>query len=202
MQQDRSLFTVGHQDPTATDSDILSPGSGKVRVTASAAYGLTNQMTLVAGASMFPALPPTKHNAEGGVIPQLGSEERELATVGLRTGFLGASVQLDAAMDNTRAAAVALGIAAQPFGLNLLGRQVFYKGEFIDETVGTGTGDKAIVSHSELTIDLNAKPFKNVLIPLTLRGSGDIFADRSSTVTGGFRASGSAATSCCRAAWT
>ena len=192
VQQDTSLFKVGKQDLAAAGSDILSPGVGQLRVTASAAYGLTNQMTLVAGASVFPAAPATRRNPDGTIIPQLGTMQRELATVGLRTGVLGASVQLDAAVDSTRSGAVALGVAAQPFGLNLLGRQVFYKGEFIDETVGSGTGDKAIVSHTELNIDLNAHPFKGALVPLTLRGTSDVFADRSSNITGGFRASATA----------
>jgi hypothetical protein len=192
VQQDTPLFNVGKQDPTAAGSDILSPGVGKLRATASAAYGLTNRMTLVGGAAVFPALPTTRRNPDGTVIPQFGAAERGLATIGLRTAVLGASVQMDAALDSTRAGAVALGVAAQPFGLNLLGRQVFYKGDFIDETVGTGTGDKAIVSHTELNIDLNAHPFKGSLVPLTLRGTSDVYADHSSNITGGFRASATA----------
>jgi hypothetical protein len=192
VQQDSPLFRVGRQDPTATSADLVSPGSGKLRITASAAYGLTNQLTLVGGASVFPALPPTRRDVNGTIIPQTGTRERELATAGLRTSLFGASVQVDAAMDSTRAGALALGVAAQPFGLNLLGRQVFYTGGFIDETIGTGTGDKPILSHSELNIDLNAKPFPNTLIPLTLRGTNDIFADHSSLITGGFRASATA----------
>jgi hypothetical protein len=192
VQQDVPMFNIGHQDPTSTVADIFSPGSGKLRATVNAAYGLTNEMTLVGGLSLFPAIPPTRRRADGTIIPQLGTQERELGSLGLRTAVLGASVQLDAAVDSTQSAAVALGVAAQPFGLNLLGRQVFYTGSFVDETVGTGFGDKPIISHTELNIDLNARPFKGTLIPLSLRGSSDVFSDSSSTVSGGFRASATA----------
>jgi hypothetical protein len=192
VQQDTNLINVGVVDKTATTSDTLTPGAGDLRVSANAAYGLTNQMTLVGGASVFPTIPPVRRDAAGAIIPQTGTREREVATFGLRTGLLGASIQLDAAADNFRSSAVAMGLAAQPFGLNMVGRQVFYQGQFIDETVGTGSGDKAIVSHSELSIDLNAKPFRDTLIPLTLRGTDDLFADHSTTLTGGFRASATA----------
>lgn len=193
VQQDVNLVNVGVTDPTSTTSDTQTPGLGELRVTANAAYGLTNQATLVAGVSAFPTAPPARKNASGVLVQPSATStvERELGTVGLRTGFLGASIQLDAAADNFKSEAIALGVAAQPFGLNMVGRQVFYEGQFIDETVGTGDSTKAIVSHSELSVDLNAKPFKGFLIPITLRGTDDIFDDRSSTLTGGFRTSGS-----------
>jgi len=192
VQQDSPLFNIGRQDPTATSSDLQSPGMGQVRVTASAAYGLTNQMTLVGGASVFPAIPPVRHDALGALITPTGTQQRELGTLGVRTSIFGAALQVDAAVDSTRAGALALGVAAQPFGLNILGRQVFYTGNFIDETIGTGSGAKAITSHSEVNIDLSAPIFKDRLIPLTLRGTRDVFADRSSNIVAGFRASATA----------
>lgn len=192
VQQDTNLFNVGKTDPTAAGADTLAPGVGQLRVSATAAYGLSNQATLVAGASVFPSIPPTKRDTLGNIVTQTGTREREVMSFGVRTSVLGASVQLDAAADNFHSSAVALGVAAQPFGLNMLGRQVFYQGEFIDETVGSGTGDKAIVSHTELSIDAAIKPFKNTLIPVTLRGTDDHYADHSQLVTGGFRTSATA----------
>ena len=194
VQQDVPLVKVGHQDTTTAASDLVSPGAGQMRVTASAAYGLSNQVTLVGGATMFPAAPAQRRGADGVLVPGTGTPERGLSTLGVRTAVFGAALQVDAAYDTTRSGALALGLAAQPFGVNMVGRQVFYTGQFVDETVdtGTGTGDKAIKSHSELNVDLNAHPFKNVLIPVTLRGSDDIYVDRSSTLVAGFRASGSA----------
>jgi hypothetical protein len=196
VQQNTPLIRVGQQDATAAGSDLNSPGLGMMRVTSDMAYGLTNQMTLVGGASMFPAPPPTIRNANGTLVPSTTTlAEREMATAGLRTAVFGAAVQMDVALDSTRAGALAFGAAAQPFGVSVVGRQVFYAGQFIDETVSTGaasTGEKASVSHSELNLDFNAHPFKDFLIPLTLRGTDDVFADHSSTITGGFRASGTA----------
>ena len=197
VEQNTPLIKIGQQDPTAVGADLTAPGAGMMRVTANMAYGLTNQMTVVGGASMFPAPPPALRNASGTLVPPTtaGVEtERELATMGLRTALFGAAVQVDAAVDSTRAGALAFGAAGKAFGVSIVGRQVFYAGQFIDETVNTGiaTGEKASVSHSELNFDFNAQPFKGLLIPLTLRGTDDLFADHSSTITGGFRASGTA----------
>ena len=194
VQQDIPLINIGHQDPTSTTADIFSPGHGKLRVTAAFTYGLTDGITMVGGFSTFPALPHTQFDGSGRALPILlgTTVERQLLSAGIRTSFMGAALQIDAAADSQKSGALAIGVAAQPFGIPIVARQVFYEGAFIDETVGTGSGDRPIVSHSEANMDFNVQPFKQVLIPLSLRGTYDYFADKSSTITGGFRASGSA----------
>jgi hypothetical protein len=194
VQQDIPLINIGHQDPTSTTADIFSPGHGKLRVTADFTYGLTGGMTLVGGFSSFPALPHTKFDSLGHAIGILSGTtvQRQLLSAGIRTSFLGAALQIDAAADSQKSGALAIGLAAQPFGIPVVARQVFYGGAFIDETVGTGTGDRPIVSHTEANMDFNVQPIKEMLIPLSLRGTYDYFADKSSTITGGVRASGNA----------
>jgi len=188
VQQDASLFTVGKQDlidaaatgsGTPATTDQLAPGVGKLRVTANLTYGLTEGVTVIAGAAMY----PTPVAAGNGVI------ERELVTAGLRTSLFGAAVQLDAAADSNRGAALAVGLAAQPFGVSTLGRQVFYHGGFVDESIGAGSVDKPDVSHTEINMDFSVRPMKDMLLPLSVRGTLDVFADHSSQLTASFRAS-------------
>jgi len=188
VQQGASVFTVGKQDlaaaaatgsGSAATTDLLAPGEGKLRVTADLTYGLTEGVTVIAGAAMYPT-------------PVAGSRattERELFTAGLRTSLFGAAVQLDAAADSNRGTALAVGLAAQPFGVSTLGRQVFYHGGFIDESVSAGSVEKPDVSHTELNMDFSVRPMKDTLLPLSVRGTLDVFADHSSQLTGSFRAS-------------
>jgi hypothetical protein len=192
VQQDTQLINVGKQDPTALGADVFSPGHGKLRVTADMTYGLTAGMTLVGGFSSFPAIPHLTFDAQGKAIPiPTGTTvERQLLTAGVRTSIFGAATQLDVAADSQKSAAVALGLAAQPFGINAVAKQVFYTGSFVDETVGLGSADRPITSHSEVNLDFNLRPYKQFILPLTVRGTYDYYADKSATLTTGVRASG------------
>jgi hypothetical protein len=196
VDQDASLIPVGQQDliaaaatgsgSTAT-TDQLTPGAGKLRVTADLTYGLTDGMTLIAGASMYPT--PVSHSGANAAANSNATAEREMITAGLRTSLLGAALQLDAAADSTRGSALAVGLAAQPFGVSTLVKQVFYNGDFVDENVGSGSVDRPEVSHTELNMDFNVRPMKDTLLPLSIRGAMDFFADHSSQATASFRAS-------------
>ncbi|MDB5458758.1 MAG: hypothetical protein JWO72_499 [Caulobacteraceae bacterium] len=182
VQQDTALINLGNAltDPTQP-APVATPGAGSVRVSANVAYGLTDSVTLVAGAALFPvAEDPLKPSAITG---------RELVTAGVRTSIFGAAVQVDAAADSARSGALAFGIAGQPFGVSTLVRQVFYRGPFIDETVAVSTTEKPIASHTEINTDFSVRAMHNTLLPLTLHGTVDVFADRSVTTTAGFRAS-------------
>jgi hypothetical protein len=185
VQQDTPLINVGKQavtDPNTT-SDLLATGAGAFRVSANAAYGLTAGMTLVGGAAVFPAVTSSAANAP--------VTNREMVTAGVRTSILGAAVQVDAAADSQRSAALAFGVAGSPFGVSTLVRQVFYNGSFVDETVAFSSVEKPSLSHTEINTDFNVRAMKNSLIPLTLRGTLDVFADHSTQATAGFRASSS-----------
>jgi hypothetical protein len=135
----------------------------------------------VAGAAIFPAVT----SAATGALPV----ERDLLTTGLRTSILGAAVQVDAAADTQNSQAVAIGVAAQPFGVSTLVRQVFYRGPFVDETIAFSSAEKPSLSHTEINTDFNVRAMKNTLLPLTIRGTFDVFADHSTQATAGFRAS-------------
>jgi hypothetical protein len=185
VQQDIPLINVGKQtvtDPTTSaSSDLLATGAGAFRISASAAYGLTAGVTLVGGVAVFPAVTSAATDAL--------VTDREMVTAGLRTSILGASVQVDAAADTQRSGALALGLAGQPFGVSTLLRQVFYTGAFVDETVATSSAEKPSLSHTEINTDFNVRAMKDTLLPLTLRGTLDVFADHSTQATAGFRAS-------------
>jgi hypothetical protein len=186
VQQDVPLVDLRRRSSTDPNlvSDFTNPGTGSVRVSANAAYGLTESITLVAGAAVFPV---TKDPLKPAV-----TTNREMVTAGIRTSIRGAAVQVDAAADSARSAALAIGVAGQPFGVSTLVRQVFYSGAFIDETVASSTTEKPSLSHTEINTDFNVRAMHNILLPLTLRGSLDIYADRSAVATAGFRASATA----------
>jgi outer membrane protein OmpA-like peptidoglycan-associated protein len=186
VQQDVPLVDLS--GTSSSDSRLVSsgpnPGAGSVRVSANAAYGLSEGVTLVAGAAVFPVV---KDPAKPSI-----TTSREMVTAGVRTSIMGAAVQVDAAADSARSGALAIGVAGQPFGVSTLVRQVFYSGAFIDETVATSTTERPSLSHTEINTDFNIRAMHNALLPLTLRGSLDIYADRSAVATMGFRASATA----------
>ena len=182
VQQDTPLINLANANALG---DIQSPGAGKLRVSANAAYGLSTGLTLVGGASLFPTTVTDE------VTQKQVTKSREMGTVGIRTSILGAAVQVDVAADSEKSAALAFGAAAQPFGVSTLVRQVFYRGPFIDETVGFNSADKPILSHSEINTDFNVRAMRNSIIPLTLRGTVDYYKDGVVQSTAGFRTSSS-----------
>ena len=169
-QQDTPLITVQRAPPGA----ILAPGQGTVEVTANAAYGLTEALTLIGGVGLYA---PTK------------DRERGIITFGARTSTLGAAVRVGAAADSEGGAAVELGLAAQTFGVSAVLQHLEYFRGFIDETVGVGSDTRPLTRHSQIDLNFNARTFKGLLTPVTLGGSWDDFADRSSNLTGALRSS-------------
>ena len=177
IQQDTPLFPV-RQPAAAADLLGTNVTAGPLRATAQLTYGLTEEMTLAAGAAVY-----TPAN----------STQRVLLTSGLRTSLFGAAVVMDVARDSQRGQALSVGLAGQPFGFSAVGRFVAYSGGFIDETVGSGSAARPEVSHGEVNVDLNLQPFEDVLIPATLLATHDTFLDRSSGTTAGIRGSGTLA---------
>jgi hypothetical protein len=170
VQQDTPLINVQKPQP----GDVLGPGVGQLRASANVAYGLTGGITLLGGAATY--APSAK-------------EDRLLLTTGLRTSLFGAAVQLDAAGDGKGGEGFSLGLAGSPFGISTLARQAIYRNGFVDETIGSGTDGRALTSHTQVDMDFNIHPSKDLLLPLSLHFEDDAYADHSSTVIGGFRGS-------------
>jgi hypothetical protein len=175
-QQETPLFPTPALGPGTGQQ--VSAGAGALRATAQMAYGLTEGATIIGGAAVY--------------APS-STQERILLTSGLRASVFGAALQLDVAGDNRRGEALSIGLAGQPFGFATLGRYVAYRNGFVDETVGVGTVLKPQTSHAEVSIDLNVRPFRDLLVPVQLQATRDDFLDRSSTATAGFRGSGTLA---------
>ncbi len=170
VQQDTPLINVQKLAP----GQPVTPGTGALRLTADAAYGLTEGVTLIGGLAAY--TPPN-------------GLRRFMITAGTRSSFLGFSVQLDAAGDNRGGSAESLGLAGKLFGISTVVRHAEYQGGFLDETVGSGADPRVLVSHSEVDMDFNLQPFKRLLLPLSLGGSYNVFADHSSSLIGSFHSS-------------
>jgi hypothetical protein len=170
VQQGRSLI-----EPQAIPPDDLAIGQASgLRLAASAAYGVSDQLTIVAGAAAYPVL---------------GSARRNVATLGLRTSLAGFAVQADGAADGTGGAGLALGIAGQPLGISMVLRHSEYRGGFLDETISAFDVQNPAVSHTALTLDFALPPIGGKRIPLSLRGSRDAFTDGATRWTASARAS-------------
>lgn len=157
-----------------TGIDLTAAGATGLRVVASGAYGLTDALTLVGGAAVYPVL---------------GAGRRNLATFGIRTSLVGLALQADAAVDGSGGAGLAVGLAGQPFGVSMVLRHAEYRGGFLDETISTFDPQNPTVSHTELTLDFALPPIGGKRIPLSLRGSMDSLADGGTQWIGSARAS-------------
>jgi hypothetical protein len=173
VQQDEPLFLVRPLD----EAEVRPPGSGGLRVVANANYGLTQFMTIAAGAALIPG--------------KAKDDLRQLGTIGARTSIFGFATNLDLAYDSTGASAVSLGLAGEILGVSTILRHAQFQGGFIDEN-GPGVDlDRAMSSRSEVTFDGNIAIGANV-IPVSLRAMQNTYTDGLTDVTGSARASATA----------
>ncbi|HEY0627689.1 MAG TPA: hypothetical protein VGD10_13310 [Allosphingosinicella sp.] len=168
VQQGRNVIDLQQE------SEIL-PGNGGVRAVASLAYGLSEELTLIGGAALFP----------GGE----GRGRRELMSLGARGSLFGLAAQADLARDFGGGTGAAFGIAGQPFGVSLVGRHAEYWGGFLDETNRVYDARRPLRRHSELTLDFALPPIGGKIIPLSFRLERDVFRDGGTSWTGLGRAS-------------
>lgn len=169
VEQGRALVALG---PSA-DSAIIAEAVGP-RLVASAAYGLSDSVTFVAG---------------GAAHRTISKDNRGLATLGVRTSLAGMAVRGDAAIDSSGGTALALGVAGQPFGVSVVLQHNEYRGRFFDETIATLDLGRPRVRHSAVTLDLGLPPIGGRRIPVSLRAVRDEFADGGSGWIATLRAS-------------
>ena len=168
-EQGVTVFDVGGGEaPTMAEA-------GAARLVATADYGLSAGLTLSAGAARY--------------RPQ-GQETRTLGSLGLR-GSLGAlAAQVDAAFDDQGGRGVALGAAARPFGVSIVGRHSEYVGGFIDETRQLGVSDQSPLARAtDLRLDGQVSAPGGLAVPLSFNVRRLQRADDSLATTAELRAS-------------
>jgi hypothetical protein len=166
VQQDRTVITF-------KNAGVPSPAEDGWRVATNVARGITDQLTVLAGAAYYPVEDAT---------------HRALLMLGARTSWHGFSIQADTAADNHHGRAVALGVAGQPWGVSVVARHAEYSGGFVDEANPAIQAGKPMVRHSEITIDTNIRPGGRS-IPLSLRGQRDQYESGASALFAAARAS-------------
>jgi hypothetical protein len=172
VQQERPLVAV-RASASATDIVDVVSTAGRMRAVASLTHGLTQNLTLVAGAALYPAA---------------ADDDRQLYALGLRTSILGLATQFDAAGDDKGGVGLALGVAGRPFGVSVVGRHSIYSGGFIDEAYPAGDLTRQLKRHSELSVD-GSLAFKDKILPLSGRLQHDLFTNGATNLLASSRAS-------------
>lgn len=152
----------------------VGSGAGELRLTAGFAHGLTEQLTVVGGASIYTS------SVEG---------QRKLGTLGLRTSLFGYAVQVDGAYDDEGGHGASVGAAGTPFGVSTIVRHAEYRGGFIDEALPSGGDGRELVRHSEATLDFSLGPTLGLTFPFSIRAQRDEYADGRTALIGGVRLS-------------
>jgi hypothetical protein len=173
VQQEDNLvnFRIPGDDTAASTT-----GKGHARVVGSLNYGLTQYLTVAAGASL---------------VPTSASDQRQIYTVGARTSLFGFATNLDAAYDSKGGVAESVGLAGQVLGASIVLRQAFFQNGFYDEN-GTGVDlTRPLENRSEATIDGNLQ-WRGAVVPVNLRVLRNAYVDGGSDITASARGSGTA----------
>ncbi len=168
-QQDTDLIDL-RNDALA----INGQARGRLRVTASLAYGLTRGLTMSGGFSSY---------SPGGKV------QRQMLSAGLRTSLWGMATQLDAAHDSTGGNGAGLNIAGRVLGIGMIARHSEYRGGFIDETVPAGGDGRPLARYSDLTADLSAHAFGLPGVPMAVSMQRSEFASGDVDTRGTLRTS-------------
>jgi len=167
VQDGTPLIEVAPPDPT-----LSGAGTGRLRLTANVAYGLSESLTAVAGVASFPVSK---------------DEDRRMLTAGLRGSVFGFAGQLDAAADDHGGMGMALGMAGEIRGLSVVARHAEYRGGFVDEAGGSDV-TSPLLRHSEFRIDANVGVGGSVL-PVSAQMQRNEFLTGAVNLTGGLRTS-------------
>lgn len=173
VQQERPVLSLGSRTNDIA-TNIAAPGAGQLRLVGSVSHGLSETVTLVAGAALFPGLP---------------GERKQLVTAGIRTSLLGLAVRGDAAMDHKGGKALGVGLAGQPLGISTLVEHFEYRHGFVDENQAFGDAGRLMARHTNLTLDFSLPKIGGKIIPVSFRGARDGYAGGGSNLVIGGRAS-------------
>ena len=169
VQQETPLIRVREAQP----EDVLSDGQGGLRAVATVNLGVTQFLTMSAGAAYYPPNNDT---------------QRQVYTLGARTSLFGVLTQIDSAVDNLGGAALAVSLAYTFRGTSLVGRHAEFQGGFFDENGPSAELTDPILRRSELTVDTSLPLFDRI-IPATIRGLRTEYVDGVVDVSGSARGS-------------
>lgn len=156
-------------NPQAAVAEATGP-----RIIGSIAHGVSDDLTIVGGVALYSIL---------------GGARRKMATAGIRTSLAGFAIQADGAADTGGGAAVAFGVAGQPFGISTVFNHSEYRGDFVDETAAASDSNRPLRSHTALTLDFSLPRIFGASVPLSLNALHNVFADGGKDWTGALRAS-------------
>lgn len=169
-QQERTVIDLSSRDSNL----VTGPGVGDLRVTASLAYGLTENVTLAGGVATYS---PT------------GLDSRKVGTVGVRTSVSGIATQIDVARDDKGGTAAAVALAGEMQSVSAVVRHSEYRRGFVDETIPRGGDGRALSRSSEVDLDWQLRSFFGLNVPMSLRVTRDQYAGGDRNWSGLLRAS-------------
>ncbi len=157
VEQEKPLF-----DLAPGGGELIATTAGGLRAIVSAGYGLTEGITLVAGAALYPDGDGNNH---------------QLITGGLRTSLLGLAVQADAARDDQGGLGMTIGLAGSPLGVSTVARHAEYRDGFLDETRPAASADNPLRRYSEIAFDFSLPQLLGQIIPVSLKVQRDAFVN-------------------------
>ncbi len=144
VQQDTPLF----------DLRKASAQEGKLRVSATADYGLSATQTVSLSAAHY---------------APLGQSSRMVGIAGFRSALNSAAIQADAAFDDNGGSGVIVAFAARPFGVALVGRHAEFFDGFADETRGIATSTlDATAKATDVRADITIARLGSQALPFSL----------------------------------
>jgi hypothetical protein len=138
------------------------------RLVASLNYGVTQFLTLSAGAANY--------------APRSG-EQRQMAMVGARTSLLGFATQFDVAANTDGGSGATVAAAGRVLGMSTVLRHSEYRGGFFDENNLAADTTRDARRRTELSINGNL-PIGRRILPVSLQGFRDQYTDGATRLTG------------------
>lgn len=173
VQQEDTLINL--TDTSGTD--FVSPAKGQLRAVGELNYGLTDLVTLSAGAAVIPI---TQKHSIG------------MYSLGARASIFGFLTQLDLGRDSEGGTAEGIGVAGQLFGVSSVLRYVNLQHGFVDENGPGADFTRPLTSRLELSLDGNAQ-IASAVVPLSFHFARNMYATGQAELAGSVRASGTAA---------
>lgn len=172
IEQDTPLFRPRRSSRPIIGDPALFASDG-VRAVMQLNYGLTDLISLTAGAAR---------------IPQPGGGAMGVYSLGGRTSLFGLATQVDAAWNGTGGAGVSMGAAGQFGPLSAVLRHAEYRDGFIDETNLAFDARYRVNRRSELTLDSSVN-LRGRIVPVSARVLHNNYAGGSYDLIAATRAS-------------
>lgn len=151
VEQDTPVVELSRGTADDDETGLDPEGPQGLRAVANVNYGVTQFLTVSAGAAAFPTLK---------------DEQRQVYTLGARTSVFGISTQLDYGLDDKGGAGMAIGLATQWRGASVVLQHGAFQNDFIDEGVSAAT--RTVLSRTEATVDSTFE-LGSRIVPLSLR---------------------------------